>query len=212
MRTLFGRLVRSASLLSAMTLIACGAPVDNTQNQMQDPAALNYPAGPYGYVEGSTVADYKFLGKVPANGDYAALPMRDLNLREFHADPAVKLLLIEGSANWCYFCNEEAPDIEQLSRDHYAEGYRAVTVLAEGNVRGVPSNADDIRDWVERHEFTTTGMAIDPEARLFQYAPASAFPVHILVDTKTMKIQWLCVGGKGACDTETAVVDALGAL
>jgi len=200
----------SAFVVSA-SLLGCSAPVDTTPNQV-DPMALNYPAGPYGYVEGAVVADYKFLGKVPTAGDYSALPMRELRLSEFHNDPAVKLLLIEGSANWCYFCNEEAPAIEQLSVDHFADGYRAVTVLAEGSIRGTPSNADDITNWVERHAFVQTGMAIDPEARLFQYAPASAFPLHILLDTKTMQIKWLCVGGQGACNTEAAVTDALGTL
>ena len=208
MRALFAL----SPLALAVSLVGCSAPTDATPNQMEQPQAINYPAGPYGYIEGSVVADYKFLGKVPTNGDYASLPMRDLRLDEFHNDPAVKLLLVVGSANWCYFCNQEAPTVEKLSVDHYAEGYRAVTVLGEGSVRGTPSNADDIRAWVERHSFEKTSMAIDPEARLFQYAPASAFPLHILLDTKTMQIKWLCVGGEGACDSESAIVDALAKL
>lgn len=201
------------SALALMTsVMGCSAPTDSTMNRGDETNGdATYPIGPYGYVENSTVANYKFLGKLPTAGAYGdtAAP---LLLGQYHADPANKLLLVEGSAGWCYFCNQEAPNVEKMANDHAAEGFKALTVLAEGHTRGVPSTPDDITDWVNSHEFHTTNMGIDPEARLFQYAPASAFPLHILVDTKSMKILWLCVGGIGACDSEAAVSDALGSL
>lgn len=193
-------------------LTGCGSPTDATMNRPNDtPTDPNYPAGPYGYVMGSTVADYKFSGKTPSDGNYSALPMRDLVLGEFHSEADVKLLLIEGSANWCYYCNQEAPHVEQMAVDFASKGVRVMTVLGEGLQRGTPSTPDDIQAWVDAHNFKKTIMAIDPEARLFQYASASAFPVHILLDTRTMSIKWLCVGGVGACDAETAVTATLAA-
>jgi len=202
-------------LAAALTFVTlgsgCSAPTDGTQNQVDDPVAGDYPTGPYGYVESATVANYKFLGKTPSGGTYGDA-IQPIFLDDFHDDPAAKLLLIVGSAGWCYFCNEEAPLIEALATEKAAEGFRAFTVLAEGNVRGVPSTADDITNWVTKHDFRNNVMGIDPESRLFQYAPASAFPLHILLNAKTMSIVWLCVGGSGGCDTEAAVTDALGSL
>ncbi len=208
--------VISVTLLSislALGASACSAPTDMTVNRPGDTTLdPNYPPGPYGYITGSTVADYKFSGKSPSDGNYAAAPMRDILLGEFHADPSLKLVLIEGSANWCYYCNQEAPVIEKLSTTYEGKGFRAVTVLAEGITQGTPSTPNDIQDWVDKHNFKKTAMAIDPAERLFQYAPASAFPLHILLNTKTMKIEWLCVGGIGACNTEAAVSDTLSTL
>ncbi len=201
-------------LLAAFALVStvsvgCSAPVDNTQNRGEQQSNLNYPAGPYGYIEGSTIDDYKFLGKMPKDGDYAGVKMDNLYLDQYYNDKKTKLLLIEGSANWCYYCNQEAPSIEKLSTEHKDAGFRAVTVLAEGSTQGVPSDEGDITSWVKKHKFKNTDMAIDPAQRLFQYAPASAFPLHILVDTSNMTIKWLCVGGIGGCDTELAVESAL---
>jgi hypothetical protein len=196
---------------SLVSLVGCAPPEDTTMNRPGTQTDPNYPPEPYGYTEGSVVENYKFLGKIPADGAYAP-DVREIRLGEFHQDPAARLLLIVGSANWCYFCNEEAPANEALAVEYADRGYRSMTVLAEGYTRGVPSNADDIRSWTEKFDYKQSNMAIDPEGRMFQYAPASAFPLHILLDTQTMKINWLCVGGQGACDVETAVADAVGAL
>lgn len=201
-------------VLAAFALITaagCSAPIDPTQNRDDQQGALNYPAGPYGYIEDSIIDNYKFLGKEPVAGDYTSVPMRNLFLDEFYTEnnPDSKLLLIEGSANWCYYCNQEAPTIEKVATENYDKGFRVVTVLAEGPTQGVPSEEKDITSWVKKHKLKTGGMAIDPAQRLFQYAPASAFPLHILVDAKTMQIKWLCVGGIGGCDTEGAVASAL---
>ena len=160
-------------------------------------------------LRGSTVANYKFLGQMPNAGNYPGNVM-PLLLGQFHDDPTSKYLLIEGSANWCYYCNQEAPEIEQLAVDHAGDGYHSMTILAEGHTRGVPATADDSTDWASSHELHSTIVGIDPAAILFQYASASAFPLHILLDTRTMAIQWLCVGGIGECDATGAVNDALG--
>lgn len=183
----------------------CAAPIDSTENRNEDTSSLDYPAGPYGYIEGSTIENYKFLGKHPVAGDYASQAIRNLFLDEYHDDPGAKLLLIEGSANWCYYCNEEAPTIEKIAVDMEAQGVRVVTVLAEGLTQGVPSTEEDIARWVKKHKFKKSSMAIDPALRLFQFADSSAFPLHIVLDAKTMDIKWLCVGGQGGCDTKGAM-------
>jgi hypothetical protein len=187
----------------------CSAPTDNTMNRMSDNGGdPNYPAGPYGYVEGSTVANYKFLGQEPSAGTYPGM-VSPLLLGQFHDDPTSKYLLIEASANWCYYCNVEAPEIEKLATDHASEGYHSMTILAEGHTRGVPATADDSTDWATSHDLHNGIVGIDPAAIMFQYASSSAFPAHILLDTRTMAIQWLCVGGAPECDAAGAVSDAL---
>ena len=206
MRTFF----LAAFALTATVSVGCSAPVDTTMNRGVESNGLNYPAGPYGYIEESVIDDYKFLGKVPVAGDYTGLPMRNLFLDEYYNDKSTKLLLIVGSAGWCYYCNQEAPSNEKLATENADKGFRAVTILAEGSTQGVPSEEADVTKWVKKHKVKTGAMAIDPAQRMFQYAPASAFPVHILVDTSTMAIKWLCVGGLGGCDADAAVASALG--
>lgn len=100
---------------------------------------------------------------------------------------------------------EEAPAIEKIAVDNYDKGVRVVTVLAEGLTQGVPSTEEDIARWVKKHKLKQQSMAIDPELRLFQFADSSAFPLHIVLDTKSMTIKWLCVGGEGGCDTKGAI-------
>ena len=211
MRTL--STVTAAFALSLGLLAAgCGGTVDNTANKgtTDTPHDADYPAGPYGYTKGSVVADYKFLGKTPTATDtYSALPLRDLYLGEFHSDASLRYVLVVGSAGWCVFCNQEAPAVEALATKYKDQGFRAITVLAEGHTRGEPAVEKDIGDWTSVHHFVNTDMAIDPAGTLFKYADASAFPLHVLLDTQTMSIQWLCVGGAPGCDAETAVAQAL---
>lgn len=203
--------MRSLMLLSiglsvTVSLVpGCSEPIDLTENRGDNVSSLDYPAGPYGYVESSVIENYKFLGKHPVAGDYASQPLGNLFLDFYHDDPGANLVLIEGSANWCYYCNEEAPTIEKIAVDNYDKGVRVVTVLAEGLTQGVPSTEEDIARWVKKHKFKQQSMAIDPELRLFQFADSSAFPLHIVLDTKTMQIKWLCVGGEGGCDTKGAI-------
>lgn len=211
MRMNLGLVAACLSLALTAPLTGCSAPSDTTQNKMDTGNAdPNYPAGPYGYTEGSTMADYKFIGKTPTNGNYDAAPVRDLLLGEFHADASTKLLFLVGAALWCGPCNQEAPEVEALAEKYADQGVKVMTVLVEGSVRGLTSTPDDMGEWVTRHGFKDTVMGIDPEARLFQYAPASAFPVQIIVDTKTMKIKLLHIGGD--LDAEAAVTDALATL
>ena len=206
MRTFF----LAAFALSVSVAAGCSEPIDTTMNRDDQQSGLNYPKGPYGYIEGSVIEDYKFQGKAPVAGDYASQAMRNMFLDEFHNDDKTGLLLIEGSANWCYYCNEEAPSIEKLAAEKKDKGLRVVTVLAEGLTQGVPSDAEDISRWVKKHKLKEGWMAIDPALRLFQFADSSAFPLHIAIDTKTMQIKWLCVGGEGGCDTEGAITELLG--
>jgi hypothetical protein len=196
------------SFLAVGPLTGCSGPTDPTMNR-PDPTPLdpNYPVGPYGYVEGSTVEDYKFVGKTPSGGDYASAAVRDLYLGEFHDDASVKALLIVGAAVWCGPCNQEAPAVEALASSRHSDGFRTLTILAEGVDYGSPSTAADIQTWFNRYDIKSGGMGIDPEGRLFKYASTSAFPLQILLDTRTMKIKWLCVGGagQGGCDVQGSV-------
>ncbi len=212
MRTLTTVTAAFALFVGVLMASGCGGSADTTANKGNSDTQhdADYPVGPYGYTKGSVVADYKFLGKTPTAADtYAALPLRDIFLGEFHSDPAMRHLLIVGSAGWCVFCNEEAPNVEALATKFKDQGFRALTVLSEGHTRGEPAIETDIGDWTTRHKFVNTDMAIDPASTLFKYADASAFPLHILLDTSTMAIEWLCVGGSPGCDSETAVAQSL---
>ena len=76
----------AAFALSVSVAAGCSEPIDTTMNRDDQQSGLNYPKGPYGYIEGSVIEDYKFQGKAPVAGDYASQAMRNMFLDEFHND------------------------------------------------------------------------------------------------------------------------------
>jgi 2-oxoisovalerate dehydrogenase E1 component len=176
-------------------------------------------------VSNSPIAEASIVGRASGWALQGYLPIVEVQFRDYLSPAWQQLVDQVATMRWRSDGRFSNPLVVRMAYGGYLGGAGAIwhsesangPILHYPGVRlCVPSNAEDMSDWVYRHEFTTTTMAIDPEARLFQYAPASAFPLHILLDTKTMQIKWLCVGGKGAagngCDTETAVIDTLASL
>jgi thiol-disulfide isomerase/thioredoxin len=157
----------------------------------------SYPAGPYGYVTGSTVDNYSFLGKLPptSGGGYKTEMMQKIDLASVRADPSVKVILIEGSALWCHFCNAEAPTVKALEQKYASQGFRVVEVMAESSQPGLPATEADLNVWAQRYGLSDYTMVIDPSNTIGQYADVSAFPLHLLVTSKDMKLSWMYVGG-----------------
>src|SRR5437762_8782472 len=125
-------------LLLASTLLAlngCGSHVDPTMNRTGDTSsAVDYPAGPYGYKEGSVIENIQFTGKIPmaAGTNYSTLPMQKITLNDFHHDSTVKILFLVGAARWCGPCNMEAPAVKMLADKYRAQGVQLLDVVVEG--------------------------------------------------------------------------------
>src|SRR5262245_20522599 len=93
-----------------------GSNKDDTPNQMAQ--ASSYPAGPYGYLQGSVIQNITFLGKNASNDltapAYDSMKMEEISLSDFHSDPSVKYVVLSGVAGWCGPCNAEQdqmPDV-----------------------------------------------------------------------------------------------------
>jgi len=177
---------------------------DDTANRTPTGAALNYPAGPYGYTEGQIMQNIDFVGKSDPNGaagtaDYEALPMQKVSLADFYGKSDVKLILLTGAAGWCYYCNEEAKDVPDLQNTFEPQGVRFITGLVQGyNERsGAPASEADLVRWQNAHDVHVT-MALDPQAKLQQYADVSAFPLNMLIRTSDMQIVYMAVGYGGS--------------
>jgi len=178
--------------------------VDDTANRQPAAQGLAYPAGPYGYTEGQIMQNIDFVGKVDPAGaagtaDYDTLPLQKVSLADYYGKSDVKLILLTGAAGWCYYCNEEAKDVPALQAEFESQGVRFITGLVQGynEASGAPASESDLVRWQNVHDVHVT-MALDPQAKLQQYADVSAFPLNMLIDTSNMQIVYMAVGYGGS--------------
>lgn len=182
-------------MISLLVAAGCGAPIDPTPNRPSTTGG-DYPAGPYGYAAGSTISNLTFVGKTaPSVQDYTPLPMKQLQLADLRASGS-KLILIEGGARWCYYCNQDQPAMKQLENDYGSRGVVVLEVLAEGGI-GISATEDDINRWAAAHTLSGT-IAIDPGRQLVRYADISAFPLYMVLRVSNMHIEYMATGGMRA--------------
>lgn len=193
----FGAAIYAVVLAAGLAcgLLGCGAPIDPTPNRAPSSAG-SYPAGPYGYASGSVIANLGFIGKsAPAATDYTPLPMQALGLGDLRAN-GTKLILIEGAARWCVYCNQDQPAMKQLEATYGPRGVVTLEVLAEGTY-GVTATEDDINRWTARNMLSGT-IVIDPERQLDKYADVNAYPLYMIVRASDMQIEYMATGGMSA--------------
>jgi thiol-disulfide isomerase/thioredoxin len=196
------------TVLGALTVAACSpAGKDLTPNRPVTETPADYPAGPYGYALGSTIADEQFLGKTPMNGtDVSTIPLQKVDLAQFHRDPAAKALLIKGSAGWCGPCRQEEPGLEMLAEKYEGDGLRVISVIAQGPTYGVTATEADLNAWAQQYDLRHL-VVIDPENRLSQYGDLEGFPLHIILRISDMKLVYETLGGDGGL--EQAIISSL---
>lgn len=171
-----------------LALAGCGAPTDPTPNRAPPPSA-DYPAGPYGYGQGTTIANLSFLGKQsPTAVDYSSLPMNAIALADVRRSS--KLILIDGAARWCTPCNQDQPAMRSIEANYADKGVATMEVLVEGGAIGTAATDDDINRWAQQYQLAGI-IAIDPAFSLAKYADVTAFPVYIVVRSSTMQIEHL---------------------
>jgi len=167
--------------------IGCGAPTDPTPNRAP-PAGADYPPGPYGYGQGTTMANLSFLGKQsPTATDYTPLSMNAITLADVRKTS--KLIFIDGAARWCTPCNQDQPAVRAIEANYADKGVTTMEVLVEGGI-GVTATSDDINRWATQYQLSGI-IAIDPAFELAKYADVTAFPVYIVVRASTMQIELL---------------------
>jgi hypothetical protein len=187
------------SFLGLVAVAGCSNGGDPTMNQ-QDPSAANYPAGPYGYVEGQIIENIKLIGKIDPQGaagtaTYDTLPMQTVSLADYHADATVKFVAISGVAGWCGPCNAEQQFVPNLQATYEPKGVRFFEAMIQGyDARsGAPATEDDINRWQRNHDIHV-GVGLDPEDQIHKFADVAAFPLNMVVSTSDMKIVFMSVG------------------
>ena len=193
-------------LVAALAMASgCGAPTDPTPNRPA-PTSGDYPPGPYGYAQGTTIANLEFIGKQsPTATDYSMLPMQPISLGDVRQNAT--LILIDGAARWCTPCNVDQPAMRTIEASYAPRGVATMEVLVEGGSIGVAATADDINRWAPQYQLAGI-IAIDPGYALAQYADVSAFPVYMIVRASTMRVEHLQVQSLAASPIEP-VLDQL---
>jgi thiol-disulfide isomerase/thioredoxin len=200
------RLVRLPIFVITLVAAGCGAPTDPTQNRAP-PTGSDYPAGPYGYGQGTIMANLNFIGKQSdAPADYSQLAMQAFTLADVRARPDAKLILIDGAARWCTPCNRDQPTMKMVEANYASKGVVTMEVLVEGGY-GIAATSDDINRWAMQYQLAGI-ITIDPAYELAKYADLTAFPVYMVVRTSTMRVEYLQVEALAASPIEP-VLDSL---
>jgi thiol-disulfide isomerase/thioredoxin len=198
------RLGRLSILVLPLVVAACGPPNDPTPNRAP-PSSSDYPPPPYGYAQGTTLANLNFIGKQsPSPTDYSLLPTQPITMADVRKD--AKLILIDGAARWCGPCNHDQPAMVNIEASYAPRGVVTMEVVVEGSY-GVAATNDDISRWAQQHALSGI-ITIDPSYELAKYADVTAFPLYIVVRAETMRIEYLQVGALAGSPIEP-VLDSL---
>ncbi len=168
-----------------------------------------YP-GPYGVGIGSVIPNYEFLGYPRASTE--ATELRKIQLADFYNPTGTgvypagspygegrvkpKALLIDRSAVWCGPCNYEAKN--ELPGKHlkYAPDGEFLVALDEGGTPGTSPTQGNLDGWVNTYKLDYPAV-LNPAATLSAIVGIDAYPGHIIVRTRDMKIVTWIAGVPG---------------
>ncbi len=202
-------MVRLALVVSLVVTVAgCGTQSDSEIPPellaaiAQRDTELAYPEGPTGGAVGDLATNICFSAwDDPKAAAYDPSALRKRCLSDFY-DPSGeshRLLFVVSSAIWCQSCQAEfggagtvAPIGEELATRR-ARGLRAFSGLFQ-NAGGDPATEDDAVRWARAFEVDFP-FGVDQEFTLGRFAKADAQPLHMLIDTSTMKIVHKATGG-----------------
>ena len=182
-------------------------PVGQGQKLAQGPS---YPPGPYGVTKGATMTNFAFDGFSQPSVSKSAASIEKISLSDFYnasgdetfadgspygaGNPKPKALIIDVSAVWCAPCQYES---KSLLPNEYAKyhplGTEFFLLLADGAQVGVPAGPNELVNWVTKFNLNFPA-GIDPGRKLGASFSADAFPVNMLVDTRTMTIVEVVAG------------------
>lgn len=166
----------------------------------QDSDIINVPGGnqifgcpcPAGMAEGFRVGDC-LTPFTLARGMMGA--GNEINNVTVDTDFDCDVILIDLSEDWCFWCHELAPELEQLYLDHQAQGFTVITLISQDE--SGPNNADwsNIQSWVSRHG-STNPVLLDENQRVlnqyFETATCGGFPESLLFDRDGEQVRMFC--------------------
>jgi len=171
------------------------------------PAEKAYPPGPYGISVGSIIQPFTFIGyaapMVNASGYQA------INLAEFYnptgtevyaegslfpvGSPKPKALLMGVAAVWCGPCNQEADDVLPGKYAEYKPMGGEFFMFLGQDLYGGPATGKNLYNWTQKYDVEFP-MGVDPTNKLGPLFEADAFPMNMIVDTRTMTIVEVVAG------------------
>jgi len=134
-----------------------------------------YPAGPYGFAIGSTVADLAFT-------DGAGNPVKLSTLR---SKPGVKVIVWSSGAEWCTICKIQAPKLEKLHKTLASEGLFVFESLHQSS-NGSPATVETTSRWVEAFKVTYP-VYVEKSPN---HAGHNDNPLELVIDAATMKVRY----------------------
>lgn len=111
-------------------------------------------------------------------------------------------------AGWCQPCMIEAPMIERLVTQGYADrGVRVITVYAQNPDGSAPTDDMYCLRWRDQFHLTSH-MTRDPQGLTNVYTPGNAFPSNVIVD-QNGNIYDVMYGTERGLSTLTSDIDAV---
>jgi hypothetical protein len=175
--------------------------------------SASYPAGPYGLSVGSVIANLSWTGKVHTMPGSLLKdePETTVCLGRYHADPAIKVLVIDGAAMWCPPCQLETRDylVPLISANPSTGSHIAVLQgLLDALVPGQSATMNDLNNWSTRYK-VPYDMVLDTSRVIANYMPpvddaGIGYPMNLVVRSDTMQITYAAVGGT-VDDLEAAI-------
>jgi len=152
-----------------------------------------YPTGPYGHDVGTIIQNFRFTGMVnPMEANYVAdentlstVSLADYYNPDNNPDRPIAML-VNASALWCSFCQEEAKQSVANYAYWRTRGVVFVTAIFQDD-EGQPSMLEDIEYWSNKYKLEYP-VVLDPKLTLGVFFDASAAPFNMIIDTRTMEI------------------------
>lgn len=122
--------------------------------------------------------------------------------------PAVRATVVVIAAGWCGPCQAEAPEIERIIRQGYADrGVRVISVVVQKPDYSA-SDAAFCNEWRTRYSLNSI-MAFDPRMVTSRYFPDMALPSNMIIDRRGT-IRWRQYGtSSGLSSMRTALDEVL---
>jgi thiol-disulfide isomerase/thioredoxin len=174
---------------------AADAPIDTAEEEaaaVDAGCGAGYPMGPYGTKVGDVIDNLFFAGIRDANmnGTFSDDMSTTFCLGQYRQNPQVKVLVIIGGAIWCGPCNMEEPPLVSLYQTYQQNGGHVAffEAMLQNQNYGMPT-VQNLINWGNKYK-PTWDLVIDPMQTFLNYNPPMAFPLHIIVDAKTMQIKF----------------------
>ncbi len=197
--------------LAALIVLGCDGgnvapPFPEGQGQLPS-TGLPYPPGPYAISVGQVIENYKLAGFPDPSAENATEVPIELAMfynptgeglyaeeSPFAGQTLPLVLWLNVSASWCGPCQLEASEILPHEYDLYApQGAQFLLQLADGPTPGIPALLSHLTEWTTRYD-TRWPATIDPAYKIGAQFAGAAYPVNILIDTKTMKVLEVAAG------------------